>query len=101
MSSKESLGLKGVASLHHFVRDLERSRDLYVNKLDFAEIAVSTPEFELEHRARASVVEAGKVRVVFMEPLGSKGESFRWLQRHPEGIGRIVFDVENVEKAFE
>jgi 4-hydroxyphenylpyruvate dioxygenase len=99
-SRKESLGIQRIASLHMFVRDLERSRDHYVNNLDFAEIAVSTPEFEAEHRARASVVEAGGVRFVFMEPLGSKGESFHWLEKHPEGVGRVVFDVPDAEKAF-
>ena len=99
-AKKESLGIQRVASLHVFVRDLERSRDHYVRNLDFAEIAISTTDFELEHRARASVVEAGGARFVFMEPLGSKGESFRWLERHPEGVGRIVFDVESAERAF-
>lgn len=99
-STKESLGIQRVASMHLFVRDLERSRDHFVKNLDFAEIAKSTPDFEMEHRARASVVEAGGARFVLMEPLGSKGESFRWLERHPEGIGRIVFDVENAERAF-
>jgi 4-hydroxyphenylpyruvate dioxygenase len=94
------LGLKRVASLHVFVRDLERIRDHYVKNLDFAEIAVSNRDFEMEHRARASVVEAGGARFVFMEPLGSKGESFRWLDKHPEGVGRVVFDVENAERAF-
>jgi 4-hydroxyphenylpyruvate dioxygenase len=83
-----------------FVRDLERSRDFYTNVLDFAEIAVSTPEFEASHRARASVVQAGGARFVFMEPLGSKGEAFRWLEKHPEGVGRIVFDVTDAERAF-
>jgi len=83
-----------------FVRDLERSRNHYVKNLDFAEIAVSSPEFEQEHRARASVVQAGGARFVFMEPLGSKGESFRWLEKHPEGVGRVVFDVENAEHVF-
>jgi 4-hydroxyphenylpyruvate dioxygenase len=99
-TKKESLGIKRVASLHVFVRDLERIRNHYVNTLDFAEVAVSTPDFEMEHRARASVVEAGGARFVFMEPLGSKGESFRWLEKHPEGVGRIVFDVDDAEKAF-
>src|SRR5205085_8375392 len=76
MSEKESLGIRRIASLHVYVRDLERSRQHYVEKLDFAEIAVSTPQFEAEHRARASVVAAGGARFVFMEPLGAKGESF-------------------------
>jgi 4-hydroxyphenylpyruvate dioxygenase len=94
------LGIRRVAALHVFVRDLERSRDFYVDKLDFQEIAVSTPEFEATHRARASVVQAGGARLVFMEPLGSRGESYRWLQKHPEGVGRVVFDVDNVERTF-
>src|SRR5262245_24017550 len=99
-TGRESLGLKRVASVHVFVRDLERSRDHYTKNLDFAEIAVSNKEFEMEHRARASVVEAGGARFVFMEPLGSKGESFRWLEKHPEGVGRVVFDVVDAERAF-
>ncbi len=99
-TNRESLGLKRVASLHVFVRDLERIRDHYVKNLDFAEIAVSNRDFEMEQRARASVVEAGGARFVFMEPLGSKGESFRWLDKHPEGVGRVVFDVEDAERAF-
>lgn len=97
---KESLGIQRVAAIHLFVRDLERARDHYVHNLDFAEVARSTPEFEMEQRARASVVEAGGVRFVLMEPLGSRGESFHWLERHPEGIGRIVFDVGDAERAF-
>jgi 4-hydroxyphenylpyruvate dioxygenase len=99
-SRKESLGIHRIASIHVFVRDLERSRDHYVNNLDFAEVAVSTAEFEAEHRARASVVEAGAARFVFMEPLGSKGESFHWLEKHPEGVGRVVFDVQDSERTF-
>jgi 4-hydroxyphenylpyruvate dioxygenase len=99
-TSGKNLGIQRVASLHVFVRDLERSRDHYIKNLDFAEIAVSTPEFEIEQRARASVVQGGGVRFVFMEPLGSKGESFRWLEKHPEGVGRIVFDVDDAERTF-
>ena len=32
---------------------------------------------------------------MLLEPLGSRGESFRWLKTHPEGVGRIVFEVED------
>jgi 4-hydroxyphenylpyruvate dioxygenase len=96
----DSLGILRIAALHVFVRDLERSRDHYVDRLDFAEVAASTPFFESEHRARASVVEAGGARFVFMEPLGSRGESFRWLEKHPEGVGRIVFQVEDAARAL-
>lgn len=95
-----NLGIQRVSSLHVFVRDLERARDHFIERLDFSEIAISTPDFEADHRARASVVQAGGARFVFIEPLGSKGESFRWLAKHPEGIGRIVFDVEDAARAF-
>jgi 4-hydroxyphenylpyruvate dioxygenase len=97
---KESLGIQRIASIHMFVRDLERHRDHYVNDLDFSEIAVSTPDFEVDQRARASVVQAGGARFVFLEPLGRRGESYRWLEKHPDGVGRIVFDVDNAERAF-
>ncbi|HSC86077.1 MAG TPA: VOC family protein [Polyangiaceae bacterium] len=99
--NRESLRIERISSLHLFVRDLERSRDHYVNELGFTEVAVSTADFEADHRARASVVEAGGVRLVFIEPLGSRGESFRWLEKHPEGLGRVVFDVPDVARAFE
>lgn len=99
-TKKEPLGIKHVASLHLFVRDLERSRDFFVDSLDFEEIGESTPDFEADQRARASVVQAGTARFVLMEPLGSRGESFAWLAKHPEGIGRVVFDVESVEDAY-
>jgi len=94
---RESLGIQQIAALHVFVRDLERSRDHYRQKLDFAEVAISSPCFEAEHHARASVVEAGSVRLVFLAPRGSKGESFRWLSKHPEGVGRVVFEVDDAD----
>ncbi len=96
----EAIGIERIASVHFFVRDLERSRHHYVNCLDFAEIAVSTPVFEREHGARASVIEAGKARFVLLEPLGTRGESFHWLKAHPEGVGRVVFDVRDADRAF-
>lgn len=96
-----SIGIQRIAALHVFVRDLERIRRHYVERLDFAEIAVSTPRFEAEHAARASVVQAGGARFVFMEPLGVRGESYQWLEQHPEGVGRVVFEVADVAGAFE
>ena len=45
ISKKASLGIKRVASIHMFVRDLERSRDHYVEHLGLAEIARSTLGF--------------------------------------------------------
>ncbi len=90
-----------MASVHLHVRNLERSRDHYLRQLDFTETAVSSPEFEKQHHARASVLEAGGARLVFLEPVGTSGESYEWLQKHPEGVGRVVFEVADVQRAFD
>jgi 4-hydroxyphenylpyruvate dioxygenase len=96
----ERLGIRGIDALHFYVRDLERSRDHYVDRLDFAEVAVSGPAFERMHGARASLVAAGNVRFVFIAPAAEGSESARWLARHPEGVGRIVLSVESIERSF-
>jgi 4-hydroxyphenylpyruvate dioxygenase len=100
----ESLGIKRIDSLHFFVRDLARSRDHYVRRLDFRELAVSGPRFEHEHGACASLVGAGGVHFVFIAPLassaGARSESARWLSQHPEGVGRVVLEVEDVARAY-
>ncbi|MEY4511551.1 MAG: hypothetical protein RLZZ450_3673 [Pseudomonadota bacterium] len=97
---KAPLGIKAIDSLHFFVSDLPRSRDHYVNRLDFVETAVGSPEFERDEHASASVLEAGAARFVFLAPTSSLGESFGWLSTHPEGVGRLVFEVESVDRAF-
>jgi 4-hydroxyphenylpyruvate dioxygenase len=97
---KAPLGIKRIDSLHFFVNDLPRSRDHYVQRLDFVETAVGSPEFELAESACASLLEAGEARFVFMAPTSSLGESFGWLAGHPEGVGRLVFEVESVEDTF-
>jgi len=101
MAGKLSLRIRSIASVHVFVRDLERSRAFYIDNLGFTETAVSTPAFEAEHCARASVLEAGDARFVFIKPiLPGNGEIDRWLQHHPEGVGRIVLQVEDAGSAL-
>ncbi len=99
-TKKEPIGIERIAAVHFFLHDLNRTCDHYVNVLDFQEVAVSTPAFEIEHHARASVVEAGDVRFVLFEATEPRGETHQWLQRHPEGVGRVVFDVTDAERAF-
>src|SRR3954452_22076959 len=96
----ESLGIECLESVHLFVRDLERARHHYVHDLGFSEVSFGKRELEREERARVSVVEAGNARFVLMEPLGSTGDSYRFLQKHPDGVGRIVLAVENAERAL-
>jgi 4-hydroxyphenylpyruvate dioxygenase len=96
----EPLGITRVEALHYFVHDLERSRRFYTERLDFAETAVSSPAIEQEGKQRSAVFEAGDVRIVCSAPLGEGGRAWRYLRKHPDGIGTVVFAVEDVEKTF-
>jgi 4-hydroxyphenylpyruvate dioxygenase len=96
----EPIGILGIEALHYYVHDLERSRRFYTGRLDFAETAVSSPEIEREGRQKSAVFQAGDVRIVCSQPLGEGGRAWRWLRKHPDGIGSVVFRVEDAEKAF-
>src|SRR4051812_41247741 len=98
MTTSNTLGIEGIESVHVFVRDHARIRDHYVRDLGFSELAVSSAAFEAEQRVRASIVQAGAARFMFVEPLGSSSETYRFLQRHPEGVGRLALKVTDAER---
>lgn len=101
MSEVESIGITGIESVHYYVRDLERSRAFYTDRMDFAEIGKSTAALEDESQQRSAVFRAGDVTVICTQPLGEGSASGHYLSRHPDGVGSVVFTVENVDKAFE
>jgi 4-hydroxyphenylpyruvate dioxygenase len=94
------LGVLGIEALHYYVRDLERSRRFYLEKLDFAEVAASGPELEREGRQRSALFQAGAVRILCSQPAGEGGRAWRWLRKHPDGVGTVVFQVESAERCF-
>ena len=96
----EPLGITRLEAMHYYVHDLARSRRFYTGKLDFAEVATSSAELEREGRQRSAVFEAGGVRVVCSQPTGEGGRAWRWLKKHPDGVGTLVFEVEDVARAF-
>jgi 4-hydroxyphenylpyruvate dioxygenase len=100
MSDLPSLGIRRVEALHYYVRDLERSRRFYTEKLDFAEVACSSDDLTRAGRQRSLVFEAGACRIVCSTPDGEGGRAQRFLQKHPDGVGSIVFEVEDAERAF-
>src|SRR6187399_658056 len=101
MPALAPLGIKRIEALHYYVRDLERSRRFYTERLDFAEIGESGAELMDGGHQRALVFEAGGCRVVCSTPLGSGGRAHRYLAKHPDGIGSLVLEVTNVEQAFD
>jgi 4-hydroxyphenylpyruvate dioxygenase len=96
----ETLGLKRLESIHYYVHDLERSRRFYTELLDFAEVASSTPELEAAGRQRSAVFRAGGCDVVVSTPVGDGGRAWRFLRKHPDGVGTLVFEVADIDRAF-
>lgn len=100
MAKLESLGIQRIEGIHYYVHDLERSRRFYCGMLDFAETWRSSPELEQRGRQRSAVFEAGKIRVTCSTPLGEGGRAARFLAKHPDGVGTLIFEVEDIDKTF-
>jgi 4-hydroxyphenylpyruvate dioxygenase len=100
MAKTESLGIQRIEAIHYYVRDLERSRRFYTGLMDFAEIGVSSPELEKAGRQRSAVFQAGKCTIVCSQPAGEGGRAWRYLRKHPDGVGTVVFAVEDIDRAF-
>jgi len=96
----EPLGIRRIEALHYYVHDLGRSRRFYTEKLDFAEIAVSSPELEKAGHQTSALFRAGEVNVLCSQPVGEGGRAWRYLRKHPDGVGTVVFEVEDIEKTF-
>ncbi len=100
MSKLSSIGIKRIEALHYYVHDLERSRKFYTEKLDFEEIAHSSPELEEAAKQRSLVFRAGECLVVCSQPLGEGGRAWRYLRKHPDGVGTLIYEVEDIERTF-
>ncbi len=99
-AAREPLGIRKIAALVYYVRDLNRVRDFMLGKLDFAEIGESSQELTERGRQQSVVFQAGDVNLVVCAPHGEGGRAWRYLRKHPEGVGTVVFDVENIEHTF-
>jgi 4-hydroxyphenylpyruvate dioxygenase len=100
MAKVESLGIKRLESVHYYVHDLERSRRFYTEVMDFAEIGESSEELTKAGRQKSLAFMAGNAVIVCIEPRGEGGRAWRWLRKHPDGVGTLNFEVEDVEKTF-
>src|SRR5438552_7647863 len=100
MATRAPLGIRKIEALHYYVHDLERTRRFFVDKLDFRELGASSPELEREGRQRAVAFQAGQAIFVIHQPAGEGGRAARFLRKHPEGVGTVVFEVEEIDRAF-
>jgi len=100
MAELESLGILGLEGVHYYVRDLERSTRFYVDQLDFAQVAESGDALSEGGRQRSRAFRAGDYVVVCSTPLGEGGRADRFLKKHPDGVGSLVFRVADAVHAF-
>lgn len=95
----ESLGIIKLESVYWYVRDLEAIRSFYVDKMDFAELGASSDELNARAKQKSVAFNAGDITLICSAPHGEGGRAWRWLQKHPEGVGTLNFLVKDVEKA--
>ena len=95
-----SLLFKRLLGFEYYVRDLERIGRFYRERLGFTEIGRSTAELERRSQQRSCAFRAGTTDVICSTPLGERGAAARYLARHPEGIGSLVFEVSDIEHTF-
>ena len=100
MPASRSIGIQRIEGLHYYVHDLERTRRFFVDRLDFLELGHSSPELERDGHQRSAAFSAGEAMFVIHQPVGEGGRAWRYLRKHPEGVGTVVFDVEDIDRAF-
>ena len=100
MSQKESLGIKSFESMHYYVHDLERSRRFYTQSMDMTEVGVSSEALDAKAKQKSALFVAGDVRVLCSQPLAEGSRASAFMKKHPDGVGTIVFEVEDAAKAF-
>lgn len=100
MGKLEPLGIRRIESIHYYVHDLERSRKFYCGLMDFAEIGESSPELTASGKQHSVLFNAGDCNIICSEPVGVGGRAWRFLKKHPDGIGTITYEVEDADKTF-
>lgn len=95
-----SLGLIGIDSYEFVVHDLARSRQFYVDRLDFREIARSGRERALATGEESAVFRAGKIQVQVTTPLNQKSRAAQYLAWHPDGIPQVTFRVKDLDATW-
>lgn len=96
----ESLGIIKIESVHWYVHDILRTRRFYTQLMDFAELGESSPSLTARSKQHSVVFNAGDVNLICSAPVGEGGRAWRWLQKHPEGVGTVNYLVKDVEKTW-
>ena len=96
----EHIGITGYDSYHFVVENLERSRQFYLERFDFKEVARASDELVERSGQQSLVLGAGDLRVVVSSPLNQSSKAARYLKRHPAGVMSLSFAVENLDETI-
>lgn len=99
MAASEALGILGLHSTHFFVHRADRSAQFY-ERLGWRPVWRAGAELEARGRQACTVYQSGDIRVAVSTPKGEGGRAWRYLRRHPAGIGTLTFEVADVEKTY-
>src|SRR4051794_32129275 len=97
MVAKEHCGILGYDSFHYVVENLARSREFYLQKLDFKEVARAGDDLVERSGQQSTVFGAGDVRVCVSTPLAQSSKASRYLRRHPAGVMSLSFRVQDLD----
>ncbi|ACY19021.1 4-hydroxyphenylpyruvate dioxygenase family protein [Haliangium ochraceum] len=100
MADKESLGIQQLEAIHYYVHDIERSRRFYTELMGFAELGRSGDALEKQGNQTSRLFAANDCRVLVSAPLNERSRAARFLRKHPDGVGTLIFRVEDIERTF-
>jgi 4-hydroxyphenylpyruvate dioxygenase len=98
MKRDGSLGLVALDHLTFAVEYLHRSREFYLERLGFKELAHTTAETHKQRGFEAAVFGAGDIRIQVCTPLNSHSPVARYLKQHPAGVVEVAFRVTDLEQ---
>lgn len=105
MEKLQSLGIRCLESIHYYVHDLERSRRFYTSLMDFEEVGESSAELTARGKQKSVLFRAGDCNVICSSPVTpadgeQPGRAARFLKKHPDGVGTLVFEVDDLDTTF-
>ena len=100
MARSQALGLMSVEAVHFYVKTLDRARAFWVDKMDLGWIGQSTEAWEAKAGERSIALRAGNATYLCTEALQPRSAAGRFLNHHPDGVGELIYRVEDVERTY-
>jgi 4-hydroxyphenylpyruvate dioxygenase len=101
MPQVEPLGILGIEGVHYYVRDLERSRRFYVDRLDFQRDRREQSGADGRRAAALGGFSSRRLHRDLLDARRRRRSRGALLKRHPDGVGTLAFRVENAARTFE